>query len=214
MLSDIPLFAKFSQENLQLLENHAIVKTYKKNTIIIEEGDISTSLYVLIYGAVRIYIANNENQKLILGLLDHPGDWFGELALVGETKRTASVITIEESQLMIISQEEFLNCLQKEPQIALTLIRHLVCKIKTLTYRVSTMALNDVYGRISAILYDLAHQENNRLITRNITQQDIANMAGVSREMVNRILKGLKQGGYIKIEDKKIMILKKLPIHW
>lgn len=213
MLVDASLFSKLSQENLRLLENHATIKIYKKNTVIIEEGDISTSLYILIAGAVRIYTANNKNRELTLGVLDNPGDWFGELALVGETKRTASVVTIKESRLMIISQEDFLNCLQNNPHIALELIRHLVCKIKTLTSRVSSMALNDVYGRVSAILNDLTHHENDQLII-NTKQRDIANMAGTTRERVNRILSDLKQGGYIRIEDGKIVLLKKLPIHW
>jgi len=214
MLSQIPLFSSLSDEESRALESHAIQKAYRKNTIIIEKGDDSTSLYVLISGKVRIYVADDEGKEVVLNLFDEPGAYFGELALVGNTERTASVMTMEDSRLLVISKQDFLNCLGGNPQIALALIRHLVEQVKTLTERVGTLALHDVYGRVAVTLREQAREENGRLITSRLTQQEIAQMVGASREMISRIFKELKLGGYISIEDKHVVLLKKLPSRW
>lgn len=214
MLERVPLFAGMSAEELEFLETHAVKRSYRKNTIIIEEGDGSTSLYVLLSGRVRVYVADEDGQEVVLGLFDDPGVWFGELALVGDTKRTASVITLSDSTLLIISQEDFMRYLHHNPKVAWTMIRHLVCQIKTLTTRVSILALNDVYGRVVATLRELARPEGDRLVTGSLTQKEVANMVGASREMVSRIFKELKLGGYISQEGKRLVLLKKLPNHW
>jgi len=214
MLSQILLFSSLSEEELRTLESHAVQKTYRKNTIVIEKGDDSTSLYVLVSGKVRIYVADNEGKEVVLNLLDVPGACFGELALVGDTERTASVMTMEDSKLLVISKQDFLKCLGGNPQIALTLIHQLVGQVKTLTERVGTLALHDVYGRVAATLREQAREEDGRLLTGRLTQQEIAQMVGASREMISRIFKDLKLGGYISIEDKRVVLLKKLPPRW
>jgi CRP/FNR family transcriptional regulator, cyclic AMP receptor protein len=214
MLRQIPLFFGLSDEELRTLESHAVPKTYRKNTIVIEKGDDSTSLYVLMSGKVRIYVADDEGKELVLSIFDEPGACFGELALVGDTARTASVMTMEDSKLLVISKQDFISYLGSNPQVALALIRHLVEQVKSLTDRVGTLALNDVYGRVAATLRDQAREEGGRLITPRLTQQEIAQMVGASREMISRIFKDLKLGGYISIEDKRVVLLKKLPHRW
>ena len=214
MLNMIPLFAGLSNAELRTLESHAVQKTYRKNTVVIEKGDESTSLYVLVSGKVRVYVADDEGKEVVLNLLDEPGAYFGELALVGDTERTASVMTMEDSKLLVISKQDFLACLGNNPQIALALIHHLVEQVKSLTDRVGTLALNDVYGRVAATLREQAREEDGRMVTARLTQQEIAQMVGASREMISRIFKDLRLGGYIEIEDKRIVLLKKLPPRW
>lgn len=214
MLSTVSLFSGLAEDELRKLESHANQKTYRKNTIIIEKGDESSSLYVLLSGKVRVYIADDEGKEVVLNVLDEPGSHFGELALVGDTERTASVMTMEDSKLLVISKQDFTQFLAENPQVALTLITHLVEQVKTLTDRVSTLALNDVYGRVAATLRTQAKEIDGKLITGRLTQQELAQMVGSSREMISRIFKDLKMGGYIAIEDKRIILLKKLPARW
>jgi CRP/FNR family cyclic AMP-dependent transcriptional regulator len=215
MLEHVSLFSNLSQDELTTLESHSNLKSYRKNTVIIEKGDESSSLYALISGKVRVYVADDEGKEVVLSVLEAPGAHFGELALVGETERTASVMTMADSRMLVISKQDFMNCLAGNPEIALTLIRHLVNQVKTLTERVSTLALNDVYGRVVATLKEQAREEaDGRTMTSRLTQQEIAQMVGSSREMVSRIFKDLRQGGYIGIEDKRIIIRKKLPAKW
>jgi len=214
MLSKVSLFSALPPEELQTLERHANLKRYRKNTIIIERGDESSALYVLISGKVRVYLADEEGKEVVLSVYDEPGCHFGELALLRNTARTASVMTVEDSQFLVISKQDFLTCLADHPQIALNIIGYLVDQVRSLTERVSALALNDVYGRLAATLKDLAKDEGGTLITQPLTQQELAQMIGASREMVSRIFKELRAGDYIRIEDKRIVLNKKLPAHW
>jgi CRP/FNR family cyclic AMP-dependent transcriptional regulator len=214
VLDKVPLFSCLPFAAIQALESHSSIKSYRKNTVIIEKGDESTSMYVLEEGKVRVYVSDEEGKEVVLNVLEAPGAYFGELALLGDTERTASVMTVEDSKMRIISKQDFIACLGDNPQIALELIHDLVKQVKTLTDRVGTLALNDVYGRVAATLNEWAKEENGRLITGRLTQQEIAQMVGSSREMVSRIFKDLKLGGYIEIESKRIILLKKLPARW
>jgi CRP/FNR family cyclic AMP-dependent transcriptional regulator len=145
---------------------------------------------------------------------DEPGSHFGELALLRDTPRTASVMTIEDSKFLVIAKQDFLSCLAAYPQIALDIIGYLVDQVGSLTERVSALALNDVYGRLAATLRDLAREEGGKLITQPVTQQELAQMIGASREMVSRIFKELKAGDYIRVADRRIVLNKKLPARW
>ncbi len=214
MLDQVSLFSSLSPEGLQALEGHAKNKRYRKNTVIMEKGDESSALYVLVSGKVRVYVADDEGKEVVLNVCDQPGSHFGELALLRGVARTASVMTLEDSQFLVISKPDFLKCLADHPQIAFDIIGALVDQVSTLTERVSALALNDVYGRLAATLRDLAREEDGRMITQALTQQELAQMIGASREMVSRIFKELKAGDYIFLEDKRIVLRKKLPARW
>jgi len=213
VLRGIPLFNELSEDELRTIQSHAVMRSYRKNTIIIEKGDETNSLYVVVSGKVKVFVDDEDGKELVLNTMG-AGAYFGELALLGNTTRTASVMTLENSRLLVISQMDFLNCVRASPEIALELIRHLIDKISNLTDRLGTLALRDVYGRVAAALKEQAQEEDGRLITGRLTQQDLAHMVGASREMISRILKDLKLGGYVDVQNKRIVILKKLPARW
>jgi CRP/FNR family cyclic AMP-dependent transcriptional regulator len=213
LLAGVSLFAGLSAEDLEVIAASASRKRYRRHTVVMEKGDESSSLYVLLSGKVKVYICDREGKELVLNVLE-PGAHLGELALLGGIGRTASVMTQEDSEFLVISKQDFVNCLAKNPQLNLDLIRHLVEQIQTLTERVGTLVLCDVYGRLSSTLKDLAREEDGRLITGRLTQQDLARMVGSSREMVSRIFTELKKGGYIEIENKRIILNKTLPARW
>ena len=214
MLDQVSLFSSLSPEDLQTLESHAKNKRYRRNTVIMEKGDDSSALYVLVSGKVRVYVADDDGKEVVLNVCDEPGSHFGELALLRGVTRTASVMTLEDSHFLVISTPDFLACLADHPEIALDIIGALVDQVSTLTERVSALALNDVYGRLAATLRDMAREEDGRWITQALTQQELAQMIGASREMVSRIFKELKAGDYIQLEDKRIVLNKKLPARW
>ena len=213
MLGDVPLFSGLSAEDLSTIESHAVRKTYRKNTVLIEKGDETTSLYVIVSGKVKVYVADESGKEIVLNTQE-AGEHFGELALLGDTRRTASVMTLEDCKFLVITKSAFLECLSRHPNIGLNLIRALVERVRALTDNVSNLALRDVYGRLTATLMEHAKEENGKLITDRLTQQDIASLVGSSREMVSRIFKDLREGGYISVEGKRIAINKKLPAHW
>lgn len=214
MLSKIDLFADMPEEDLQAVSNLAATRTYPKNTIIISEGDDSDSLYCVLSGKVKVYLSDDDGREIIINILGE-GEYFGELALLDDAPRSASVMTLEETKLAVISKSAFENCLSKNPQLALHIIRELSKRMRNLTQNVKSLALMDVYGRVARTLLDMAEPTGDKLeIRQKLTQRDIASMVGASREMVSRILKDLSTGGYITIQNKTITINEKLPPGW
>jgi CRP/FNR family cyclic AMP-dependent transcriptional regulator len=213
MLDRIPLFAALTPEAVATLEQHSAVRSFRKNTVVIQKGDESSTLYAVLEGRLKVSIADNEGKEVILNTLG-PGDHFGELAILGEGPRTATVITLEDARLLTMSRSAFLDCLGKHPDIALALIRHLADRVAQLTEQVASLALRDVYSRVRETLTANAVEEDGKLVTGRFTQSEIAQMVGSSREMVSRIFKELREGGYITLDDKRVTILKKLPTRW
>ena len=211
MLEDVAIFSGLSPTELDLLEHHMVTRSFQKNTIIINEGDDANSFFIIIKGAVKIFLSNEAGKEIIINA-QGPGDHFGELALLDGAPRSASVITTEKSTIGIISKEDFHQILAKNTDLALNLIRELTRRVRFLSDNVRSLALMDVYGRVAKILLDMAQQEDGkRVINNRPTQQDIANHIGASREMVARILKDLSTGGYITIDGKRLVINEKLP---
>ena len=211
MLKNIPLFAGLSAEELSLLEQHANTRTFQKNAILINEGDETDSLYIILSGKVRIFMSNEDGKEIILNE-QGPGEHFGELALIDDDPRSASVMATEKTQVSVISRQDFRAVLGKHPDIAFGLIQDLSRRVRLLSENVKNLALLDVYGRVAKILLGMATDIDGKLtIPERPTQQDIANHVGASREMVARILKDLETGGYITITKKQILINEKLP---
>lgn len=214
MLEQMGLFSNLASEDLQFLADKGVTRTYPKNTILISEGDQSETFYVIRSGVVKVF-ASDENGKEVILNLQGPGEYFGELALIDDAPRSASVITMEKSVISVVSKADFHHCLADRPEIALQLIRPLVARIRSLTQSVKSLALLDVYGRVARTLLNLAEERQGKsVIVQRLTHQDIANMVGASREMVSRIMKDLATGGYIRIADRKIYIEGKLPAGW
>lgn len=207
------LFEGLPEKDLKILAGHAITKNYKKNTIIVTQKDETSSLYVILEGEVRIYIDDDQGKEVILNTLS-AGDSFGELALLSDSPRVASVITTSQSKIAIISKQDFMECLTNNSPISFKIIEILINRVQRLTEEVSSLALLDVYGRIARALTNNATEQDGKLSTKPLTHQEIANMVGSSREMVSKILKDLRIGGYISTNGKAIIIEKELPSGW
>ncbi len=213
MLENIPLFSGLSQQALAKIEQHSSVKSCKKHTIVINQDDETYTLYVILSGSVKVYISGEDGREVVLNH-QTAGDYFGDLAMIDKQPRVASVMTTEPSKFMLISREDFMSCLSENPDIAINLIRPMTSRMRMLAKNVSSLALLDVYGRVARTLLDQSEKQGDVLVTEKLTQQEIADMVGASRAMVSRILKDLKEGGYISIEKKHITIHQKLPAHW
>ncbi|VAW82044.1 cAMP-binding proteins - catabolite gene activator and regulatory subunit of cAMP-dependent protein kinases [hydrothermal vent metagenome] len=214
MLKTVSIFSGLNTQQLAEIERHAVFRTHPKNTIVLSEGDTSASLYVILSGRVKIYL-DDENGKEVTINHQSAGEYFGELSLIDDSERSASVVTVEKSAFAIISKSAFRRVLTENPDIAIHLLEDLAQRVRNLTGNVKTLALSDVYGRLSKLLLSLAVERDGVLVVaEHLTQQDIANRIGSSREMVSRILKELVSGGYIAVDHKHTSILKHLPQHY
>ncbi len=212
-LKKTTLFCGMDQSDLEMVAAQAVTRQFPKNTVIVSQGDDTDSFYVIVQGKVDVFLQNDKGKEIIintLGLCES----FGELAPLGGIPRQASIITTEDSTFGIISRQVFMDTLLIKPSIGMRIIDLLITRIQDLTEEVSSLALEDVYNRVVRVLYKHADEVGDKLVTEKLTQQDIASRVGATREMVHRILKELKTGGYISIEGKHITIEKKLPPGW
>jgi len=212
-LKNIPLFNGVAEGDLSALSQRAVIRSYPKNTIIINEGDRTDSLYVILAGKVKVYLGDESGKELILDIKG-AGSYFGEMVL-DEGPRSASVMTMEPSQLAIISRADFKDFLLKHPEIAIQVITNLIHLARGLNENVRSLATLDVYGRVARMLLELAEQHDGKMvIPEKLTQKDMAARVGASREMINRILRDLSIGGYITVEGRRITINKTPPARW
>jgi CRP/FNR family cyclic AMP-dependent transcriptional regulator len=195
------------------LAKRGSVRAFPRNAVVIQEGDETNSLFVIISGRVRVYLSDDGGREITLATQE-PGEYFGELTLDGGP-RSASVMTLEPTQCLVVRHEELQKFVAGNPEFAVHLIRDLMRRTRRLTENVRSLALLDVYGRVARVLLELAHDVDGRLVvTERLTQQDIANRVGASREMVSRILRDLDRGGYIRHEDSRIVIDHPPPARW
>ena len=195
MLPNIPLFSDLEEAELQTLSSKAVIRHYPRNTIIISEGDVSDSLYCILSGRVKVFLNNEVGKEVILNN-QGAGDYFGEMALLDAGPRSASVMTLEDSKISVISKVDFDEFLDQHKEASRKIMCGLVKRLRALTDNVRSLALMDVYGRVARVLLELAVKEGDTLVIKEgLTQQDIANRVGASREMVSRILKELRTGG-------------------
>ena len=192
---------------------HAAPRTFPKNTVVVTEGDRTDSLYIIVSGRVRIYVIDEKGKEIVLNE-SGPGEYFGEMVL-DEGPRSASVMTLESTEFLVVPKEDFREFVAKSPEFALHLILKLIKRVRTLTNDVKSLALVDVYGRVARMLLDLAVDRGGVLVVeKKPTQQDIADRVGASLEMIDRILGDLTAGGYIEAGSDRITIAKTLPRTW
>ena len=212
VLAQVEIFAGLTEDELEALAASSVSRQYPKNTVIINDGDNADSLYLIDSGRVKVYCSDKNGKEFIMNTLE-AGDYFGELALLDDDRRSASVRTMERCCFRIIYKEDFQRVISSHPNIARILMRNLTRRVRTLTDKVKSLALQDVYGRVTKVLTSMARprEDQSLFIAERLTQQDIADRVGASREMVARILKDLTIGEYIGFEGRNIVINGKLP---
>ena len=189
------------------------VRAYPKNTVFITEGDSSDSVFVILTGRVKVFISDSEGHEMILDT-QGPGEYVGEMALDGKP-RSASVMTLEQSTFAVVGREPVREAIRQNPDFALEMISRIIDRARIATSSVKDLALLDVYGRVARLLLNMASEQNGKLmIPEKLTQQEIAERVGASRDMVSRIFRDLTQGGYITVENRYITINKKPPARW
>jgi CRP/FNR family cyclic AMP-dependent transcriptional regulator len=213
-LDKVDLFAGLDPAQLETLAQSARLRTFQHGAIVVSEGDDAHGLFVVQSGSLKCFLMDENGREVTLSLLG-PGEYFGELALIDEAPRSASVLALERSELLQIQRPVFLALLDENPACVRVLLKNLATRVRSLTDNVRALALVDVFGRIARLFDSLAVMRDGvPVIEQRLTQQEIANLVGASREMVNRILRDLAVGGYISIENHQIVLRRKLPARW
>jgi len=198
---------------LQQVAQRAVLRTFHKNAIIVSEGDDSDSLYVLVSGRAKVFVSEADGKEVQLNQLC-AGEYFGEVTLDGGP-RSASVMALEDCRCAVLRRAELAGFMAAHPDFALHVIRKLAHRVRSLTASVRDLAFVDVYGRVVRLLLKLAEERDGRLvIDAKLTQKDIAQRVGASREMISRILSDLVEGGYVAKQDGRLVLMRKPPPRW
>src|SRR5580765_96653 len=199
-------FGPLPPETLKALAASSIARRFPKNAVLIHEGELGDSLFIVLSGRLKVYASNEAGKEIVIDF-HGPGECVGEMSIDG-SPRSASVMTTEASTCAIVSRAQFRDFLHEQPVVALYLIGKLIQRARRATESVKSLGLSDVYGRLVRLLNGLAREADGKLVVaEKLTQQDIAERVGSSRDMISRLMKDLVAGGYLAVEDRTIVIL-------
>jgi CRP/FNR family cyclic AMP-dependent transcriptional regulator len=206
VLKSLPLFAAFSADELRELTTVVTRRSAPRGTAIMHEGDPTDSLYVVISGRLKVTVGEADGKETILAILS-PGEFFGEMGLIDDNPRSASVVALEPCEMLALTKRAFRKCLVENTELAMAVMRVLVRRLREADRKIGSLAMLDVYGRVARLLLDMSESVNGRrVVTKRLSKQDIAKMIGASREMVSKVMKDLQVSGYIEIEGSTIVL--------
>ena len=207
-LRAIPLFRRVSEGDLEELAVHLIERRFPKNATVVEEGLPGDYMYVIREGRAKVTKASEDGREKIMNFLE-AGAFFGDMALLGDETRSASVKTLEESLLLALSRRDFIDLLRQSPDLALAVIEELANRLRETNEQARSLSFQGVEERTRNLFERIARPEpasGDQLMTPALTHQQIADMVGTSRETVTRAIKQLKESGWLSQEGKRYVI--------
>jgi CRP/FNR family transcriptional regulator, cyclic AMP receptor protein len=189
-------------------------RRYRKGTLLIQEGDVGDTLFIILSGKLRVFSGDDNDREITHGIYG-PGEYLGEMSLDGGP-RSASVITMEASTCVVVGRRTLERFIAERPEFAFELLAKVIRRARAATFSARQLALNDVYGRLRLLLAELAdtQPDGRQLIAERPTHQEMAHRLGCSREMVSRLMKDLERGGYVAVQDQRLVLMKPLPARW
>jgi CRP/FNR family cyclic AMP-dependent transcriptional regulator len=210
ILKSVPLFSSFSDAHLNTLLTCVQHRSYPRGSFILRAGEETDALYIILSGRAKVLIPDEEGHEVILTVMG-PQEFFGEMGLLDDLPRSASVETLESCEMLRLSKAGFINVLKDNFELAMMIIRNLVRRMRDADRKIESLALIDVYGRVARLLIEMAQNVEGKWIVEHAPpKQEIARMIGASREMVSRVVKDLHKKGLIRAEKRRIHILDKL----
>lgn len=210
-LAYVPIFSELPKETIDKIALAGSRKTYKKDSVILMEEEAGSALFVIISGKVKISRTSNDGREVILSILNE-SDFFGEMAILDGLARSATVVAIEDSELFIVQRNDFLEMLKQFPEISIALLTELTGRLRIADMKIKALSLKDAEGKVATVILQLADdmgkiKQGIVEIEKLPLQQDLANMAGTSRETISRTLHTFAKKGLVELDGSKLRIL-------
>jgi CRP/FNR family cyclic AMP-dependent transcriptional regulator len=205
-LRTLPIFDSLGEDRLAPIARLASLRGVPRNTTVLHAGDQTDNVYLILVGVMKVLISDEQGREAILSMLG-PGDLFGEMGVIDDHPRSATVTTVEPCELIVITKSDFKRCLAENFDVSLYIMRSLVHRLRTADRKIESLALMDVYGRVARVLLDMAEAEDGSMVVkRKVSKQDIAKMIGASREMVSRVMRDLQDRHLITEGNGRIVL--------
>ena len=210
LLKNIPLFSGLSPAELREMLEFSEKRRYPSGSIVLYKGDVGQVIYLILRGKVKVVLFDEDGKEIILSTLK-AGNYFGEMSAFDQMPRSATIVTVEESEFLVIGQKSISDQIKKNPQLALKLLSEMSRRLREADEQISSLALLDVRGRVAQILLKLSRETpmkkgTDYTVIPRPALQDIASMSGASRETVSRILSDFSKRGLVSLAKKKIII--------
>jgi CRP/FNR family cyclic AMP-dependent transcriptional regulator len=211
LLRSVSIFADLDPAAVAALERLAEVRDFPPGAVIVSQEDRGDSLYVLASGKVKVVLYGDSGREIILSIFKTPGDFFGEMSLLDNEPRSATVIADARSRLLVLSRADFEAHLESHPRTALRVLQEVSRRLRRADAVIGNLALLDVYGRLAGKLRELAatdgeQTEEGVLVRQRPTQAEIAAMIGTSRETVSRALSEFARRGWLSMSGKRLVL--------
>jgi CRP-like cAMP-binding protein len=212
VLRRVPLFARLAPHELSALSVVLVLRKYRAGQVIFHQGDAGSSLHIIQSGRVKISLVSEDGAELIVALLQE-GDFFGELALLDGHPRSATAIAVTDAQTRAFGREEFLNFVRKFPDAAVAVCAALAQRLRQADERLAETVFLDLPHRLARRVAELADRYGRRtaegvVLDMPFTQSDLAELAGATRQSVNKVLSQWEQEGVLRRERRSILILR------
>jgi CRP/FNR family cyclic AMP-dependent transcriptional regulator len=204
-LATVPLLGQIPAEELKRFADVTREKQYPKGSVILFEDDPGDSLFIVRDGRVKVVLVGEDGREVILGVLG-VGEHFGELSLIDDQPRSAHVIAMEDSLLLVLRRDDFRRRVEANPAVAWALLSELSRRLRRADGKIGGLVLLDVPGRIARLLLDFAEEAGGDTIEKPLTHQTIAQMIGASRETVSRAMREFQDAGWIGVERRRISV--------
>jgi CRP/FNR family transcriptional regulator, cyclic AMP receptor protein len=210
LLARVPLFSELSRGELERISRVAIPRSYPSGVRVFHEGDHSDACYLIRSGDLRVTREHSDGRAIALATLG-PGDIFGELAMLDGEARSASVETLTDSELLALPAADVRRLLADHPEISVKLIAALTRRLRETNERVARQSFQTVPSRVAGVLNQLIAEEttseSHQGVTVRMTQADLAQLAGTSRESVSRFLATLERAGVVQVGRGRVTVL-------
>jgi CRP/FNR family cyclic AMP-dependent transcriptional regulator len=205
ILKTVPLFSQFSDQELTALFPAVQHRSYPRHSFMMRAGENTDALYIMLAGRAKVVIDDGDGREVTLATIG-PSEFFGEMSLIDENPRSASVEALEPCEVLYISRPAFMSCLKGNFDAAMLMLKGVVGRLRDADRKIASLALMDVHGRVARLLMDLARETDGVWIV-DTGSEEIARMVGASREMVSRVLKDMRETGVIRRDKRKIVVL-------
>ena len=206
VLRALPIFETLDDECLKPLMRVAMLRAIPRHTVVLNAGDSTDNIYFVLSGSLKVQVSDEDGREVILSKLG-PGELFGEMGVLDENPRSATVLAVEASQVVVMGKADFKQCLVDNPDVALFIMRNLTKRLRMADRNIESLALLDVYGRVARLLLESAETiDGRKVVTHKLTKQDIGKMIGASREMVSRVMRDLTAQGLIEERDGQLIL--------